>query len=721
MTVLAGYTVSILINALWEPGQRHLQVFVPCLAGIAALQLLHSTKDLRASPVWLRATTCTVQAVLTYLPLIWVPPWGSMAGFLAGSVLLVVPGRLRWALYAAVGASLLPSALVWKVSPANCVWLVESSLVTGLVIYAVSSLSAMVAAAHAARGELARMAVVREQLRAERQLSDVLGRDLAAMTGRYRLISDLLDGQRDVQHAKEKLAETKEIARKTLADVRRISQSYRRPTLRAEVESAIAKLGSAGIDATAEVPDAPLPAGAGSLLATALREVAAHLLGLVPGARCRISFGDADGKVSMHVDVDGAAPRDMDHLAARLADATLTTDPDDRGALRLTVTVPRGAAGELTLPEPAQTPDGRNWTPGTAVTVTTVVLSAYALVTAVFVLVNGVTGVQLAGSAVCFAVVSLLQIANSAGVAARWPVGLRAASLGVQAVATYVPLFFLGQQWAAMAGFLAGSFLLLVANPWRWGLYGAVVGSIALVLGLDGLPAISIAYGCVFTLLTGLVVYSLSALQTLVAEVRAAHGPLVRMAVVQERLRVARDLHDLLSYSLSAISLKTELTYRLLPGSLDRARQEATELLAVTRQALADVHHAAGGDPHISLAEEAVSARSTLVASGIEGTVDIACGDLRREVDTVMAIVLREATANILRHSKARVYVIRLTQEDGAVRLYVANDGAGTHDEQPAGGAGLQNLDARLQALGGGLTAGLDSDGWFRLTGVVPP
>ncbi|MFD0857281.1 histidine kinase [Actinomadura adrarensis] len=737
MTVLACYAVNILVNALWGPSRRHLEVFLLCLAGILALQIVSSIRGSQAWPAGLRVAFLAVQGGLTYLPLLWIPPWGSMAGFLAGSVLLLVPGRLRWGLYATVGASILPAALIWDTSPPIVLWLIESSLVTGLVIYGVSSLAAMVGAAHAARGELARMAVVREQLRAERELSDVLGRGLAGMIRKFRLVSDLLDGRVDAQRAKEQLAEAKDLARQAIADVRRVAQGYRRPVLRTETETVTAKLESVGIDTTVEVPDGPLPRGIDALLAIALREIAANLLQLDPGGRCRITIAEANGHVSMHVDVQGvhdaatAGPLELDRLPELLstADATLTIEPVDRGVLRLAVTVPGEAttlvAGNDFVPsEPARSPDGQaeQWTPRTAVVVMTVVLGAYALVTAVFVVSGGVTGRRLAAFVLCFAVVSLLQLANSAHVTAPWPTPLKMLVLAVQAVATYVPLTFLGQQWAAMAGFLAGSVLLLLPASWRWGLSGMVVGSIGVFLWLGGMPTISIFSGIVFTLLSALIVFGLSSLQTLVAEVRAAHGPLVRAAVAQERLRMARDLHDLLGYSLSAISVKTELAYRLLPGFPVRARQEATELLTVTRQALADVHHAAGGNPEVSLEEEAESASSTLAASGIEGTVDVACGELREDVETALAIVLREATANILRHSKARVYVIRLTREPGIVRLYVANDGAGTEDRnQPEpGGAGLQNIEARLRALDGELAVELDADGWFRLTGVVP-
>jgi signal transduction histidine kinase len=191
---------------------------------------------------------------------------------------------------------------------------------------------------------------------------------------------------------------------------------------------------------------------------------------------------------------------------------------------------------------------------------------------------------------------------------------------------------------------------------------------------------------------------------------------------VQERLRIARDLHDLLSYSLSAISLKTELTHRLLPGSVDRARRELTELQTITGRALIDADDATRGDSDVSLDRDGESVRSTLSASGIDGSVEIACGALPHETEAVLAIALREAATNILRHSKARNYLIEVTRDGAVVRLHVANDGALAEEEidRDSDGSGLENLQTRVRGVGGTLTAGWDGDGWFHLWAVVP-
>ncbi|WP_229691836.1 sensor histidine kinase, partial [Sphaerisporangium melleum] len=212
--------------------------------------------------------------------------------------------------------------------------------------------------------------------------------------------------------------------------------------------------------------------------------------------------------------------------------------------------------------------------------------------------------------------------------------------------------------------------------------------------------------------------YGMSSLSTLVAELYAARGKLARMAVTRERLRVARDLHDLLGYSLSAITLKTELTHRLLPGHPDRARDEITDILTVARQALADVRTVANGYRTMSLTAEAQSATSVLTAADIDVTTTITIPELPPHIETVLATVLREAVTNILRHSKAQHATIHATTHHDTIRLHITNDGVETTTPTPTvnGGNGLGNLTTRLTTINGHLTAGIDDTGRFHLT-----
>ncbi|MGH8938570.1 MAG: sensor histidine kinase, partial [Actinomycetes bacterium] len=222
--------------------------------------------------------------------------------------------------------------------------------------------------------------------------------------------------------------------------------------------------------------------------------------------------------------------------------------------------------------------------------------------------------------------------------------------------------------------------------------------------------------------ITGLVVYGLTRLSNLVTELHAARNELAEMAVAQERLRFARDLHDLLGYSLSAITLKSELTHRLLYKNPDKAQDELAEILDISRRALADVRSVARGYRELSLDAEAASARSVLVAADVDVRMDLDYGELPSRIGTVLATVLREGITNVLRHSKAEQCEISVRQSDGKVWLDIVNDGVpqAITPRAQRGGSGIPNLSARVAALGGKLTTGLDPDGRFRLHAMAP-
>ena len=263
-------------------------------------------------------------------------------------------------------------------------------------------------------------------------------------------------------------------------------------------------------------------------------------------------------------------------------------------------------------------------------------------------------GLKLAVGVASVGVVFALQVFVSSPGSETWPMRRRVGMLAAQALVTYLPLIVLGGQWAGMAGFFAGSVLLLVPGLIAWALFGCVILSMLIgpiVLGLD---AYTVAYLTVASLDIGLIVFGLSRLTLVIRYLHATRAELAQLAVVRERMRFARDLHDLLGYSLSAITLKAELTRRLVGVDPERARDELADLLDMARQALADVRMVASGYRNMSLAKEAASVASLLSAAGISAQVEVNCGALDEGTDTVLATVLREAVTNMLRHSTAQ-------------------------------------------------------------------
>ncbi|WP_052499205.1 sensor histidine kinase [Streptomyces vietnamensis] len=361
-------------------------------------------------------------------------------------------------------------------------------------------------------------------------------------------------------------------------------------------------------------------------------------------------------------------------------------------------------------------------------------MAGYSLVTAVNILDAGASPRESGAGFLALLVIFGLQLVHSRPNARQSSYTCRVTTLTLQAVFCFLPLALFHLAWGAMCGFLAGSVLLLLPARAAWPLY------VAIGLSLYGYAAFiadrglfDSVYTLETTLVTGLVVFGLSSLTGLVTRLHAQRSDLARLAVAEERLRFSRDLHDLLGYNLSAITLKTELVRRLVPDMPAPARVETDSVLALSRQSLADVRKVATGYRDMSLREEAAATRSMLEAAGIKVVTAIDTAPLPPQIDTVLATVLREAVTNALRHSHVHRCTIRCGEEDGVVTLSIDNDGVEPADRHPGGvgplprqgadepgGTGLGNLTHRLGRLGGSLTTELGDDGWFRMTARAP-
>jgi two-component system sensor histidine kinase DesK len=202
-------------------------------------------------------------------------------------------------------------------------------------------------------------------------------------------------------------------------------------------------------------------------------------------------------------------------------------------------------------------------------------------------------------------------------------------------------------------------------------------------------------------------------------ELRDTREELATLAVADERLRIARDVHDLLGHSLSVITLKSELAARLLERDPARAADELEEIQAVSREALAEVREAVKGYRGLALAESLTRARSALTAAGIDCELAGAQPALPADVDAVLAWAVREGTTNVIRHSQASHCEIRIRADRESAALEIDDDG------RPAaapgtGGSGLDGLRERAQRVRGTLEAGARPGGGFRLRVTVP-
>jgi len=202
-------------------------------------------------------------------------------------------------------------------------------------------------------------------------------------------------------------------------------------------------------------------------------------------------------------------------------------------------------------------------------------------------------------------------------------------------------------------------------------------------------------------------------------ELREARAELADQAVAEERLRLARDLHDLLGHDLSLIALKADLAGKLLPDRVERARTEVDDIATLTRSALTQVRQAVGGYRRPALASELAGARVALEAAGVELEVEGAGAELDPDAESVLAWAVREGATNVIRHSGARRMEVTVTSGPETTELELADDGPGLAGE-PSPGHGLTGLRERAESIGGTVETDRGPHGGFRLRVSVP-
>jgi len=255
-------------------------------------------------------------------------------------------------------------------------------------------------------------------------------------------------------------------------------------------------------------------------------------------------------------------------------------------------------------------------------------------------------------------------------------------------------------------GILVFAFIMAgAAFPWRQALWA--IGALALLQAALQLirfedPSQQVG-SLVNSLLVGGVGIGTRLLWTAYADLTEAREEIARLAVSEERLRFARDVHDLLGQSLATIVLKTELIGRQLPADADESlRHELEDVVAVSRKSLTDLREAVTGYRQATLPSEISSARATLRSAGIAFSVDDRVGRISGESDSVLAWCLREAVTNVVKHSGARRCDLSLSRENGLVHLSIADDGRGASSLD--GGHGLAGMRERVSRAGGSVS-----------------
>jgi two-component system sensor histidine kinase DesK len=209
---------------------------------------------------------------------------------------------------------------------------------------------------------------------------------------------------------------------------------------------------------------------------------------------------------------------------------------------------------------------------------------------------------------------------------------------------------------------------------------------------------------------------------TLVSDLHEAREEVARLAVSDERLRIARDLHDVLGHSLSVITLKAQVARRTMDSDPTGAREAIADVENVSRDSLRELREMVAGYREQSLVGELRGAAEVLAAAGIDLEVQQTAEHIPKATDGALAWAVRDGVSNVLRHSHAKRCRITISEANDGVRFEMFDDGVGANGtgESPGSGHGLRGLRERMAKLGGTLDAGAVPGGGFRIAASVP-
>ncbi|MCR2822528.1 sensor histidine kinase [Lederbergia panacisoli] len=187
----------------------------------------------------------------------------------------------------------------------------------------------------------------------------------------------------------------------------------------------------------------------------------------------------------------------------------------------------------------------------------------------------------------------------------------------------------------------------------------------------------------------------------------------------EERVRIARDLHDTLGHTLSLITLQSQLVQRLTEKAPERARQEAMQIESTSRSALSQVRELVSEMRSITISEEVADMEQILTAAGMEfhvqGYVDFSHIPLLQQ--NIIGMCLREAGTNIVKHSQAKKCIVTFEDMEGFLSISIKDDGVGLSEHHQKGN-GLKGMKERLALIEGTFT--ISSNKGTLLTITIP-
>jgi signal transduction histidine kinase len=241
---------------------------------------------------------------------------------------------------------------------------------------------------------------------------------------------------------------------------------------------------------------------------------------------------------------------------------------------------------------------------------------------------------------------------------------------------------------------------------------------------------------------------AVAAAQQRAAELELARDQLARRAVTEERLRIARELHDVVAHSMSIIAVQAGVGAHVLDSQPEEARKALAAVEATSRQALVEMRRLLGvlreeAEPRGSLAPapglaelEALAAEVARAGVRVEVRIEGTPAALPAGLDLSAYRIVQEALTNVVKHARPAGATVRVAYEPGQVVIEVTNDGKGLESafgRQPSGsdrqsrsadpqmrGSGIPGMRERAALYGGTLEADPLPGGGFRVAAVLP-
>jgi len=280
-------------------------------------------------------------------------------------------------------------------------------------------------------------------------------------------------------------------------------------------------------------------------------------------------------------------------------------------------------------------------------------------------------------------------------------------SRGMRALA-YASVFFVLGLIAAPSDPVAATYFIYAASMIAWGLsagnaYRALAVYVPIVALVTWLLHVSV-YGAVpavvFSAIVGAACINGAEQKRSHARLRQANETIEGLAKIAERERIARDLHDVLGHTLSLIALKSQLASKLADRDPARAIVEIREVEQIARTSLDELREAVAGYRGAGIPEELAHARDVLTSAGLAVECDADEVRLAPANESVLALAIREAVTNVVRHARASAVRVRLATTATACRFEIHDDGVGGSSNE---GMGLTGMRERVESHGGSL------------------